>query len=166
MYLPVAIECGHKFCGRCAIAIALGRDGTRGDVNSLLASGPVGHSEVPCPQCRAAEHGNFHGVFYNAKKAFVEIMAFWLQRFQIPVSKERVQTRFPWCLFTRNRCEEAEIELKFTSCWIWERKQKIRSPCSNQGSTALHKVHFGSWITSNSHWFFLNFTFFKFRFNE
>ena len=39
-----------------------------GDVNTLLQSGPVGRSEAPCPQCRATEHGNTEGVFYNAQR--------------------------------------------------------------------------------------------------
>ena len=68
MYLPLALECGHRYCSRCAIAIAVGHEGNRGDVNALLASGPVGRSEAPCPQCRATEHGNSMGVFFNAKR--------------------------------------------------------------------------------------------------
>lgn len=69
MYLPVALECGHKFCARCAIATAVGHEGTHGSIEGLLASGPVGCSEVPCPQCRATEHGSSgKGVFFNAER--------------------------------------------------------------------------------------------------
>ena len=69
MYQPVALECGHKFCARCAIAAALGREGSSGSVDHLLASGPVGCSAVPCPQCRATEHGTSgRGVFFNAQR--------------------------------------------------------------------------------------------------
>ena len=69
IYLATALECGHRFCARCVIAIAVGHDGNRGDVDRLLASGPVGCSTVPCPQCRATEHGNSgKGVFFNAAR--------------------------------------------------------------------------------------------------
>ena len=69
IYLATALECGHRFCARCVIAIAIGHDGNRGDVDRLLASGPVGCSTVPCPQCRATEHGNSgKGVFFNAAR--------------------------------------------------------------------------------------------------
>jgi len=33
MYLPVALECGHSFCGRCVVATAVGHDGTQGNVD-------------------------------------------------------------------------------------------------------------------------------------
>ena len=68
MYLPLSLECGHRLCSRCAIALALGKNGEVGNVDSLLQSGPVGRSEAPCPQCRATEHGNSKGVFYNAQR--------------------------------------------------------------------------------------------------
>lgn len=60
LYKPVALECGHIFCARCAINIAVGHDHAIGDADRLLttlAAYSAAYTNRQCPSCRSTSHG-------------------------------------------------------------------------------------------------------------
>ena len=72
LYKPVALECGHIYCARCAISAAVGHDRTIGDVDRLLttiAAYSAAYASRACPACRSVCHGrDGESVFWQIRR--------------------------------------------------------------------------------------------------
>ena len=56
LYKPVALECGHTFCSRCAVAVAVGHSRGLGDAHWLIRN-VAAYCDAGCPTCRSTVHG-------------------------------------------------------------------------------------------------------------
>ena len=68
LYQPVALECEHIFCARCAVNVAVGHERLVGNAESLLFN-VAAFTERGCPCCRTAVYGkDKDSVFWKVKR--------------------------------------------------------------------------------------------------